>query len=502
MGEEQFEKKDIYNPSFKDRLVDITAKTFNIDNPDGEPIIIQQFENNPERIVKISRKEHIYRFSPEDIAPVESAKTIEIQNEAKKHFEELENKYGIPVAPFEYKICLEEDSNENILYCISDKIHGDNLITKFKEKDLSNHIGNVDGLLTSLISYFKDKYKEGSYYLGDVANIGNYIYGRKKDEKEDKLYLIDTEPILVGLKTPQEKEFFNKRVLETLLSQIEFIEKETGKELVAVRKKYNDLAEDIKENPEKQSNQPKPLEESKSLESEQETSPPAEISQKPPENLNESIDLVTMRKLQEQEDKQKLQELRKQLNITKGNPETSIEGKIQESPIRELLDNNPELAKIYKGRSTTHKIVFDESGRILSDGQTYEDNPKMRALVELADAIRKGLPDVQDGYVRLWRGNRPDEVSHNPSYTNSLEGIALPFLRGYSGVLSYIDVPQEEAKNYMETSGVAKDSEFMLPSEVVKNVKIVGFTPEETDEIKKKARPLSATEQGKGWTNI
>lgn len=218
------------------------------------------------------------------------------------------------------------------------------------------------------------------------------------------------------------------------------------------------------------------------------------------ERKSESKDLETMRKLQEHEDKQKLQELRKQLNITGGNPETPTEEKIRESPIRELLDNNPELAKIYNERSKTHEMVVNESGQILSDGQTYENNPKIRALVELADAIRKGLPDVQVGYVRLWRGNRPDEVGHNPSYTNSLEGIALPFLRGYNGVLSYIDVPQEEAKKYL-TSG-AKDSEFILPSEVVKNVKIVGFTSEETDDIKKKARSLSETEQGNGWTRV
>ncbi len=246
MEEERFEKKDIYSPSFKDRLVDIPAKTFSIDNPDGEPIIIKQFENDPERIVKISRKEHIYRFSSEEIASVESAQTMEIQVEAKKHFEELEDEYGISVTPFEYRIGLEEDSNENILYCISDKIHGDNLITKLKEKDFSNRIGDVERLLISLINYFKDKYKEGNYYLGDVANIGNYIYGRRRDEKEDKLYLIDTEPVLVGLKTPQEKEFFNKRVLEILFSQIEYIEKETGKELVAVHKEYTDLVENTK----------------------------------------------------------------------------------------------------------------------------------------------------------------------------------------------------------------------------------------------------------------
>jgi len=249
MKEKGFENRDLRSQPFKDGLIDVSVKRFSIDNPDqerGEPIIIKQFENDPERIVKISRKENIYRFSPEEITSVESAQTIEIQDEAKKHFEELEDKYGISVAPFEYKMGLDEDGNENVLYCISDRIHGDNLIAKLKEKDFSNRIGDVEKLLISLTSYFKDKYKEGNCYLGDIANIGNYIYGRRKDEVEDKLYLIDTEPVLVDLKTPQEKEFFNKRVLEVLLSQIRYIEKETGKELVGVRKEYADLVENTK----------------------------------------------------------------------------------------------------------------------------------------------------------------------------------------------------------------------------------------------------------------
>ncbi len=191
-------------------------------------------------------------------------------------------------------------------------------------------------------------------------------------------------------------------------------------------------------------------------------------------------------------------------NVSEDNPETQAKEKAQELPISELLDNNPELAKIYNDRSVTQKIILNESGQILSDGQTYEDTPQMRALVELADAIRKSLPDVQVGHVRLWRGNRPDEVSYNPSYTNSLEGIALPFLGGYKGVLSYIDVPVEEVRKYL-ISG-AKDAEFMLPSELVKNTEIVGLSIEEAEEIKRKAELFQEIKdkniQGSGWTNI
>src|SRR3989344_7811698 len=129
-----------------------------------------------------------------------------------------------------------------------------------------------------------------------------------------------------------------------------------------------------------------------------------------------------------------------------------------ESPIQQLLKNNPELNVIYGNRPPS-ELSVDMSGNIISAGHGYTDIPRMRAYVEFANAIGDSLPPVQEGHVRLWRGNRRGEVGHNPSYTNSLEGIALPFLRSYGGVLSYVDVDQEEATQYL-TSG-AKDSEFI-----------------------------------------
>jgi hypothetical protein len=190
-----------------------------------------------------------------------------------------------------------------------------------------------------------------------------------------------------------------------------------------------------------------------------------------------------------------------QLNVSESAPKDPIQEKAGDSSIREFLDNNLGLKKIYDERSTEDEIVVNDSGQIVSDRQVYEDTPRMRSLVELANAIRQSLPKFQEGYVRLWRGNRRDEIGHNPSYTNSLEGIALPFLRDYGGVLSYIDIPQEEIEKYLRTGAVAKDSEFILPSEVVKNATIVGFSPEEAEEIKRKAKPLSDAQEDR-WTSV
>lgn len=130
--------------------------------------------------------------------------------------------------------------------------------------------------------------------------------------------------------------------------------------------------------------------------------------------------------------------------------------------------------------------------------QSYEDSARARSLMESADAIRQSLSPIPDGHIRLWRGNRPGEVGQNPSYTNSLEGIALPFLQGYGGVLSYVDVPEKDAEKYLRTGAVAEGAEFFLPAEIVRDAKIVGMTPEEAEEVKSKAKPKREETSGFG----
>lgn len=117
--------------------------------------------------------------------------------------------------------------------------------------------------------------------------------------------------------------------------------------------------------------------------------------------------------------------------------------------------------------------VNPASGMLVSHGHEYLDIPRMREFIKKANKIRENLPDVQQGNVRLWRGNRPEEVGKNPSFTNSLEGIALPFLEVYGGKLSYVDVPKEELSKYLQTSAVAKDSEFILSEELASMAKVI-----------------------------
>jgi hypothetical protein len=126
-------------------------------------------------------------------------------------------------------------------------------------------------------------------------------------------------------------------------------------------------------------------------------------------------------------------------------------------------------------------VINPENGKIVaSDGQEYANIPRMQAFVRLGNIIRNSLPPVPEGCIRLWRGNRPDEIGKNPSFTNALEGIALPFLAGYEGKLSYVDVSEKDLKEY----DVARGEEFHLPEELAQKAVVVDGFLEQAKECK------------------
>jgi hypothetical protein len=118
---------------------------------------------------------------------------------------------------------------------------------------------------------------------------------------------------------------------------------------------------------------------------------------------------------------------------------------------------------------------------IIEEGNAALAAPKKQPpIVEFrkqAKEIEARLPPVADGMVRLWRGNRPGEVGQNPSFTNSLDGIALPFKKGYGGPLSYVDIPAADADTYLQTVGVAPGAEFKVPPDVAARAVVVDEAP-------------------------
>lgn len=149
-------------------------------------------------------------------------------------------------------------------------------------------------------------------------------------------------------------------------------------------------------------------------------------------------------------------------------------------------------------------VINSETGLIISDCHEYSNIPEMHALIRRANVIRDNLPKLDKDHVRLWRGNRPNEVGRNPSFTNSLEGIALPFLDRYGGELSYVEIPATDLEKYIRSGS---DAEFTLSAELAVTARTIedpsrptpisrsqGFIEEEKTETTSSSVP--------GWDKI
>ncbi|MFO0763709.1 MAG: hypothetical protein U0518_02505 [Candidatus Gracilibacteria bacterium] len=170
-----------------------------------------------------------------------------------------------------------------------------------------------------------------------------------------------------------------------------------------------------------------------------------------------------------------------------------------------LYENHPSIFQLIQNDS--HHIMIDiqidADGKLIrTNDDTCSDSPRMREIIRIATLIKKSLPAIADDHVRLWRGNRPNEVGLNPSYTNSLEGIALPFLLGYEGLLSYIDIPKQDGAKYVHTGVVAKDAEFILPKDLVKHAQIVGMSDKEANILKSQSKPEDSNLEFDLWNNF
>jgi hypothetical protein len=178
---------------------------------------------------------------------------------------------------------------------------------------------------------------------------------------------------------------------------------------------------------------------------------------------------------------------------TKETPTQVVDKNEIKTGVPELFDSNPELANaVYEALGFVPKMITRE-------GQEYFNNPRIRFFVKIADEVRASLPKIEDGYTRLYRGNRPSDLKSNPQFTNSLEGIALPFLMSYEGQLSYIDIPTSDLLKYVQKGGVATNAEFIVTPEIAKTATPIDNTIVEKykEQYPDKFAPVEITPQQK-----
>lgn len=127
---------------------------------------------------------------------------------------------------------------------------------------------------------------------------------------------------------------------------------------------------------------------------------------------------------------------------------------------------------------TKNPAGWETAGDHVETGQPVETQP---------------LEPQKEGTTRLWRGNRPGEIT-GTRYTTDLEGIARPFAKAYGGHLSYVDVPNERFQQLKENGGVSP-TEWNLPPDLHATAKAVepdaGLPEERPGPITPKAKTLA-----------
>lgn len=144
----------------------------------------KEVESNPDKIVRIESFELLNDRYKNKIEPIELVKI------ANKLHAELETEYGIPV-PADFLIGKDE-KGDGVVYSVVDKIDGKNLWNK--DIEISEEvITQIQKTYGSIAKYFFDKLCSGGFYLTDINGGGQYVFGKKKRDSENKIYFIDTD---------------------------------------------------------------------------------------------------------------------------------------------------------------------------------------------------------------------------------------------------------------------------------------------------------------------
>ncbi len=154
------------------------------ENDDGR---FSEFENNPDYIIRAKPLESLKGICEfQGLLPSEA---IQI---GRKLFEELEQRYAIPV-PAKF-IVRKDEKGADTLYTLTALIKGYNLPKTLERLPIDQDLINEgQALFASLARYMLDKTLSDDYFLTDIGTMKQYVYGRKGDEEKKHMYLVDTD---------------------------------------------------------------------------------------------------------------------------------------------------------------------------------------------------------------------------------------------------------------------------------------------------------------------
>lgn len=146
--------------------------------------ILNEIEGHPGKVVRSEGFESLSKRYPEK-APEEIAHIV------KGLFGEFEERCGVTV-PVDFVISNGRDGKP-CLYAITEKIDGENLGEITMNEEVSKR---TERLYESIAEYYlgKTPSDEADYFLADINNPTQYVYGKRPSSNDPDLFLVDTDP--------------------------------------------------------------------------------------------------------------------------------------------------------------------------------------------------------------------------------------------------------------------------------------------------------------------
>lgn len=143
----------------------------------------------------------------------------------KRLLRELEADYNFRVAPTELVVAKSDDGKESV-YCFTEKIDGQNLSNL--SDDLSNNrielseiegvtlAAELDNLYLNLINYLISKHEARDFYLADINDPAQFVYGQQADKNEKHIYLVDTDILLEPYNGDQDLKYDLLKIINNI----------------------------------------------------------------------------------------------------------------------------------------------------------------------------------------------------------------------------------------------------------------------------------------------
>lgn len=157
-------------------------------SPEGgrKPWRFQDLEGRPEKVVRARD----FTYNPYDSASTENE--VRLQATFLDGWERA-RKLGVPLPNTQIAIGPSDQQGRMRVYTIVDKIHGHEL-GNLPKSNIPFPGEELDDVLSSMFEYAKGVYENGGCFWRDFVKPGEmFMYGRRKGENKDRLWLVDLE---------------------------------------------------------------------------------------------------------------------------------------------------------------------------------------------------------------------------------------------------------------------------------------------------------------------